>query len=221
MNPDRFDRLSTFQLEGEFVSWIGKPGKTLKYLCMAVGERQLHIKLAKPLRKTLSLESVRGDKAMPRQGDLLQVLVGNKSDRKTGELKLKAYQIEFLSCQIECGEAFNQSQTCLPTTTTSVTSKCQSPKKGKILLCQKSGCLKRGGKKLHQALEETLRALGLQEWVKIEGTSCQKRCKRAPNMVLMPGKAKYGNLGKADLSALLEEHYLTPITSSESLNSQN
>lgn len=213
MNVIQSDRLSTFQLEGEFVSLIGKPGKKLKYLCITVGDSQLHIKLAKPLRKTLTSSFVRGEP--------VQVLVGNKFKKNGVKLKLKAYQIEHLSCQFECGEMPSPSPSCSQTATPSISSNYSSPKKGKILLCQKSGCLKRGGKKLHQALEKTIRDLGLENQVKIQATSCQKRCKKAPNMVLMPGKAKYSKIGEKGLSALLEDHYLTPLDPSETAHSQN
>lgn len=222
MNLCQADRGSMFRLEGEFVSLIGKPGKNLKYLCMTVGDSasatpcsssQLHIRLAKPLRKRLNPTFVKGDR--------LQVLVGNKSKKNSGKLKLKAYQIEPLSCQFTCVEDFKRSQTFPQPSTVSVGAQYPPSKSGKILVCQKSGCLKRGGKKFYHALQDTIRDLGLEGRVKIEGTGCQKRCKKAPNMVLMPGKAKYSQIEKKSISVLLEEHYLTAIAPSESSPYQN
>lgn len=46
-----------------------------------------------------------------------------------------------------------------------------------ILMCQKSDCMKRGGKAVCQALQETLSDRGLQNQVTIKGTGCMKQCK--------------------------------------------
>jgi NADH:ubiquinone oxidoreductase subunit E len=78
---------------------------------------------------------------------------------------------------------------------------------GKILLCRKSSCAKRGGKQLYRALLETLKQLGLQERVTIELTDCQKQCKQAPSLILMPGKVKHAYVNSNNLTSLLKAHY--------------
>ncbi|ELS05187.1 NADH:ubiquinone oxidoreductase 24 kD subunit [Xenococcus sp. PCC 7305] len=80
-------------------------------------------------------------------------------------------------------------------------------KKGKILICRKSSCDKRGGKKLYRALGETLHKLGLKERISIEVTGCQKQCKKAPSLILMPGKVKHADVSPKDLGSLLKTHY--------------
>lgn len=175
------------QLEGEFIGFVKKSGG--KHLRLAVGDRKLKIKLAKELRKGLAVEKLVA-------GDRIRVSLKNKLKAKSGKGKLKAVNLFNTECK--------NSSSRPGTKTTGV-----SHKKGKILICQKSGCLKRGGKKLYQALEKTIRRLGLENQVTIEATSCQKRCKKAPNMVLMPDKAKYGNIESKELGSLLEKHYLT------------
>ena len=81
-------------------------------------------------------------------------------------------------------------------------------KKGKILLCGKSSCSKRGEKQLYRALTATLQKLGLQERVNIELTGCQKQCKKAPSLILMPGKVKQAYVNPHNLALLLTAHYL-------------
>ncbi|HBL10798.1 MAG TPA: hypothetical protein DD379_05225 [Cyanobacteria bacterium UBA11162] len=186
MNLENYHQVSHFQLEGQFVEFICKPSGELKYLRIAIAQYQLQIKLAKELRSTLKMELVPGDR--------IQVWCENKSDGKFGKLKLKAYQIQQVSCNVE----YNSS--VIPASS--------SIKSGKILLCQKSGCRKRGGDKLVHALEQALANLGLKNSITIEKTGCQKRCKMAPNFVLMPGKKKYSQISPHAIAPLLEQHYL-------------
>lgn len=175
-----------FQLEGEFVGFVKKSRR--KHLRLAVGDRQLKIKLAKKLRQGLVVGKLVA-------GDPVRVSLKNKLKAKSGQVKLKAVNL----FNAESRESLPRSGTNTPFV---------SQKKGKILICQKSGCLKRGGKKLYKALEKTLCRLGLENQVTIEATSCQKRCKKAPNMVLMPDKVKYSNIESKELDLLLEKHYL-------------
>ncbi len=181
-----------FQLEGEFIGFVKKSGK--KHLRLAVGDRKLKIKLAKKLRQGLVMGKLAA-------GDRVRVSLENKLKDKSGKVKLKAVNL----FSDEGRGRLNQ--TLDPTPKKKVKPQV-SGKKGKILICQKSGCLKRGGKKLYKALEKTICRLGLENQVIIEATSCQKRCKKAPNMVLMPDKVKYSNIESKELDLLLEKHYL-------------
>jgi len=173
-----------FQVEGEFLGFIGELGAKLKYLRLAVGESQLQVKLAKKLRETICTDLVIGDR--------IQVLVKKKFKGRFSKLNFKAYELNVLNCN-----------GCENTSTTKT-----SPKTGKILLCKKSGCMQRGGKEVYQALKEALLSLGLENQVKIESTSCQKRCKKAPNMVVMPSQTKYSEISPNVISSLLQKHYL-------------
>ncbi|HBB30359.1 MAG TPA: hypothetical protein DDZ80_23570 [Cyanobacteria bacterium UBA8803] len=180
------NQVSSFQLEGQFVGFLGKPGGQLKYLRILVAQQELRIKLAKDLRKTLGQELVLGEQ--------IQVFGEKKFKGNLSEHKLKAYHVNRLDPNSSPNTCLSQ---VLP-----------SPKSGKILLCQKSDCLKRGGKKLYNAVQQALCGLGLEGHIKIEATSCQKRCKQAPNMVLMPGKVKCGQISADAIATLIEEYYL-------------
>lgn len=184
-----------FQLQGQFAGFIYKSNGQSKSLILAVGERKLRIKIDKSLQDTHALNLLPGDWI---------AIIGEQEFKKEKftKLKLKAYEIERLSCDIKCNPeqeidamGKNNGKSC--------------PKKGKILLCNKSDCAKRGGKKLHRVLEKTISNLGLEKHVTIEKTSCQKRCGKAPNMILMPGKCKHSKPNPKSIAELLEEHYLT------------
>ncbi|GAB4544703.1 MAG: hypothetical protein Tsb0014_38720 [Pleurocapsa sp.] len=178
----------TYQIEGEFLGFLPDSGGKLKHIQVQVGERIIPIKLAKELRESLGKKLV--------QGDRLLVYLSQKSSGIGHKLKLKSDRVTVINSQDESLVAEFS------------VSKSKKNKKGKMLLCRKSSCTKRGGKKLYRALVETLEKLGLQDAVTIELTGCQKQCKKAPSLVLMPGKVKHTYVNPNDLAALVEAHYL-------------
>ena len=82
-------------------------------------------------------------------------------------------------------------------------SKAKSPK---ILICQKSGCRKRGGTAVGEMVERSLSELGLSDQVTVKYTGCMDRCKAGPNMVFMPGKAKYTRVEPGAVPDLVRQH---------------
>ena len=169
---------TTHQIQGQFLGFIPKPKNELKYMQLQVGERILAIKLAKDIQKPVAKKVTVGEQ-------LLVSLEPKKSDPKC-QLKLKADHIE----KLDSGESI------------------VTAKKGKILICRKSSCSKKGGKQLYAALAEAIKNLALQDKVSIEFTGCQKQCKQAPSFILMPGNVKYKYVDPNDLPSLLEAHYL-------------
>jgi (2Fe-2S) ferredoxin len=189
-------RLSEFNLEGEFIGFVDQNRRKFKYLQLsliksntiassAVGT--LEIKLPKELRKVLSLSLV--------PGDSIRVTGYSKFNPRKDVVKLKAYDVMPLAlCEKKEIPQLpeNSSVKCLP--------------KAKIMVCQKSGCWKRGGKHLLSKLEKTLGDRGLQEHVKITTTGCMKRCSNAPNCVVQMGKKKYTQVKPDAIASLLEDH---------------
>ena len=182
-----------FQLQGKFVGFIYKSNGQAKSLILAVGERELRIKIDKSLQDTHFLNLLPGDWIS---------ITGEQEFKKEKftKLKLKAYEIDRLSCDVKCNpqeetNAMGKGKACA--------------KKGKILICNKSDCAKRGGKKLYDVLEKTISNLGLEKHVTIQKTGCQKRCGKAPNMILMPGRSKHSKPNPKNIAGLLEEHYIT------------
>lgn len=182
---------STYKLEGEFLGFIFKPKEEHKYIKVQVGEHIIPIKLAKELREPLGKKLVEGDRLLV---FLEQIGLGGVS-----KLKLKTDRVEKLSIGNESlvFESASVSEAISP-------GKNQT---GKILLCYKSSCSRRGGKQLYRALIETLKQLGLQNRVTIELTDCQKQCKQAPSLILMPGKVKHNYVNPLELTSLLKTHY--------------
>lgn len=182
MDNFNYNKASEFQLQGQFLGFASDERGKLKYLRLAIENSELQIKAPKESRTFLY--------RVLQPGDWIEVVGEKKFKLHTGQLKLKAYQVKKLT--------LNSPETILAGKTSSI------PEKAKILVCQKSGCLKRGGKGLCKALEAALCSRNLQDRVSIEHTGCLKRCKEAPNMVLMPGKTRLSGMKPDAIATLLE-----------------
>lgn len=191
---------STYQIEGEFLGFIPKPGNEFKHIQVQVGERVISIKLAKELRETLGQTL--------HQGDRLLIFLEQTGSGLGSKLKLKSDRVEKLGASSESIIIESSTSISSSVSSSAKTAKSKKIKKGKILVCRKSSCSKRGGKQLYRALAETLNQLGLQDQVSIELTGCQKQCKKAPSLILMPGKVKHAYVHPNDLASLLKAHYL-------------
>lgn len=196
-------KLSEFDIEGEFLGFADKHPKKFKYLqfsltkCNAVTALtagNLEIKLPKELRKALSGSLI--------PGAHIRVIGYSKLHTSTGDIKLKAYDVTPLPvCPI------NKSP--LHTTPNP-----ECPKKAKILVCQGSGCRKRGAKELLSKIEKTLQLTKLspqqvaevRDKVKIQSTGCLKKCSKAPNCIVQLGNKKFSQVKPTDIASLIENH---------------
>jgi NADH:ubiquinone oxidoreductase subunit E len=133
-------------------------------------------------------------------GTWLQMLGVKKYDSKTGEVKLKAERVMASRGNGEIEET--SSQVIVDTKNNDV----KPAKKTIILMCQKSDCMKRGGKTLCQALEKELSDRNLSDQVIIKGTGCMKNCKAGPNLV-MPDKTRYTRIDATQIPALVQKHF--------------
>jgi NADH:ubiquinone oxidoreductase subunit E len=116
------------------------------------------------------------------RGTWLQIVGTKKYSSKTGEFRLKAERVM------------------------TAREKITPAKKATILMCQKSDCMKRGGRQLCQALIQQLSDRALDESVTIKATGCMKNCKGAPN-IIMPDKTRYSGVKAVQVSALLDKHF--------------
>ncbi|MEO1068082.1 MAG: (2Fe-2S) ferredoxin domain-containing protein [Cyanobacteria bacterium J06638_6] len=189
-----------FNLEGTFLGFIGGDPRKPKSIVLGVEDEEIAIKLPKELRPSIT-RSVK-------VGDRLRCIGSTQVDFKAGVIKLKAYQVFFLP---PSGPGATVPTIPAVPTETLVSHQPQTanaaPKPAKILVCHKSGCQKRGGRRMVAALEEVLQNYQLQDLVEIRYTGCQKRCSKAPNLTIMPGKHRYDNINPKNLSALVEEHF--------------
>ncbi|MEM7589977.1 MAG: (2Fe-2S) ferredoxin domain-containing protein [Cyanobacteria bacterium P01_A01_bin.83] len=191
---------STYKIEGELISLIPDPGGKLKYIQVQVGERVIPIKLAKELRSTIGNSLVEGDR--------LSIFLEQSGVGRFSQLKLKSDRIEKISTSTSQTTSSTSTAALISSPVSDSTFKKHQTQKGKVLICRKSSCTKRGGKQLYHALAETINHLGLQQQVSIELTDCQKQCKQAPSMTLMPGRVKHAYVHPNDLADLLTAHYL-------------
>ncbi len=176
---------SQFRLVGQLESFVIKKGYKLKYLRMKVEEKEYWLKIPKKLRPEIDINLS--------TGTWLEVTGNREFKPKKGFFQLEASQVKLLANpDIPCAVIVPEPEA------TSV---------GKILVCQKSSCWKRGGQSVCQRLEEELEQQGLDDRVKVKLTGCLKQCKKGPNLVIMPHKARYGQVKPREVEELLTKHF--------------
>ncbi|MGF1523976.1 MAG: (2Fe-2S) ferredoxin domain-containing protein [Leptolyngbyaceae cyanobacterium] len=198
-----------FDLEGIFLDFLEGDARKPKSIMLQVEQEQIAISIPKELRA-----SIRG---YIQPGDRIRCIGRTKVDFKAGTIKLKAYQLFSLQSHPEA----EQSVTIRPDISTSSETShtyvhsflakhsdgLKGPTRSKILVCHKSGCQRQGGRQIAAALEQALQEHGLQDQVEIQYTGCQKRCSKAPSLMIMPGKHRYDRLTPQSISALVKEHF--------------
>ncbi len=194
MGKSHRKEVSEFCLEGRFLDFVIKDGYKLKGLLLGTSEGERYIKLAKHLRHAFDLR-------LP-LGTWLQVVGEKKYDTKTGEVKLKAERV------MACLQEVQTTEEVVPAPVKPIKQNKQekSVKSKNILVCQKSSCMKRGGKKLCQALAASISERGLEDQVSIKGTGCMKKCKAGPNLI-MPDKTRYTKIQAEQVSTLMDKHF--------------
>ncbi|MGF1536131.1 MAG: ferredoxin [Elainellaceae cyanobacterium] len=222
MKPPHADAQS-FTLSGKLVGFV-KDDRKLKGFKVEIGGIEYRVKLAKPLRETLPAKLEKGKPVLAS---------GAVKQKKSGELRLKAEALQvlegepqapFLDLRSEEGSVADQTipgpvvlgalEPKLPALEQPHNGQPETEKvkpQAKILICQKGSCWKkRGGQAVCERLEQRLSDRGLTDVVTIKKTGCMDRCKSGPNLVVMPGKARYGRVGKADIEKIIDQHILKP-----------
>lgn len=184
------EQMSDIQISGQLLGFIFKDGYKLKYLRIKVSEREYWFKVPKSLRQSLD-PSIQ-------VGCFLEIQGMAKLSRKTGKLTLIADFIQVISSETP--------QDTLETSEFSPSPKVA--KKSRILVCQKSDCWKRGGKAICEKLQQELRECGLSETVTLQKTGCLKKCKKGPNVVVLPDKVHYPQFNPEEVPYLVQKHYL-------------
>ncbi|WP_036530781.1 (2Fe-2S) ferredoxin domain-containing protein [Neosynechococcus sphagnicola] len=170
-----------FNFQGQFLGFVSHDG-AWKYMRLRVLSEELQIKIPKAMRLTV------GSSLQP--GESIQVIGISKFDRHAHAPKLKATQLIPLtenSPPIVPVIPTRRASSAPPAAQTQLKVK----PKVKVLLCQKSGCLKRGSKGLYEALDQILCDRNLQHQVTIEPTGCLKCCSSAPNLTIIPVNHRY------------------------------
>jgi (2Fe-2S) ferredoxin len=191
-------RISEFNLVGQLLGFVIKDGYKIKYLRVAISEREYWIKPDKEIRQQLSQTIT--------PGCWVEIQGFSEQSFKTGKVKLRANTVKLANSE--------PTQTLAPPVP-SPSSK-EKASKSSILVCQKSNCWKRGGKEVCQFLEESLRDRGLDDTVQVKLTGCLKQCKAGPNVVMMPDKARYSKVRPHHVTELLDKHFVQDNTSDRS-----
>ncbi len=181
--------VSEFTVVGQLDDSISKSGKGIKYLQLTTEEEEYSIKVAKELRSKLTKHL--------EPGCWLKVTGMRKYELHKGQVKYKAYRVELLAEKL--AENFASD--------TAATSNTAKPK-AKVLFCHKSTCWKKGGKSTCQLLKTELEKRGIADQVEIKTVGCLKQCKKAPNMVIMPDKARYHHVKPQQVPSFIEKHLL-------------
>lgn len=197
MNGYQSPQTSAFSIQGRLVDFFIKDGYKLKGLKIVTTEGQVYVKLAKSLQINFNW-------FVP-PGTPLQLYGERKINRKTGECKFKAQRVT----TVEGTNDVWANSPLIPDFPSALSKQeNDKPKKAKatILVCKKSDCMKRGGKKLCQALETAVSDRGLENQVTIKGTGCMKSCKAGPNLV-MPDKTRYKRIQADQVPQVLDKHF--------------
>ncbi|MGK7948745.1 MAG: (2Fe-2S) ferredoxin domain-containing protein [Xenococcaceae cyanobacterium] len=112
------------------------------------------------------------------------------------------FDLEFFKSTTSENSTILENNTALENSTT-------SEPKGKILLCKKSSCWKRGGKAIYEKITEELQEQGLDDSITVKKTGCMGRCKSAPNLVVLPGKNRYKCFNEEKINTLIDTHFLS------------
>ncbi|MGI0488705.1 (2Fe-2S) ferredoxin domain-containing protein [Pantanalinema rosaneae CENA516] len=178
-------QVSEFRLEGRFLGFAVEDGYKIKWLNLRTADGEHCIKLSKEARASV------GRVLMP--GDWVQVTGEKVVYLDTEEIKFKADRIT--------------TSGVTPSSPAPTSEKATKPAaKATIAMCQKSDCMKRGGKAVCQALAATLSDRGLTDQVTVKGTGCMKQCKAGPNLV-MPNKQRYSRITAKEIPALIDKHF--------------
>lgn len=189
-----FKQVSAFSLEGRFLNFELEDGYKIKRLNLATADGEVCIKLSKEAKA-----SVRG---VLTPGDWIWVFGEQSTNPDTETVKYKAFLIK----QAAPGHTPALATQAPATPTPAAKAKPQAT----ILVCQKSDCMKKGGKAVCQRLQQELSDRGLADQVTIKGVGCMKDCKAGPNLVVMPGKARYSRINASEIPDLIEQHFPAP-----------
>ncbi len=186
--------VTPFHFSGKLTK-ISYQKKKLKYIKLVTEQGKYWLKVPKKLR---------GKIASLNNGCQLEISGTSKQDDKTGKTKYKAQTVALIPQETnQAVKPKTKTVSLLPVFDNQLKSK------AKVLICQKSNCWKRGGKKVYEELESILGDRGLLGQLEIKKTGCLKQCKKAPALVMMPDKARYNRVKPKQVEELVEKHLIS------------
>ncbi|MGI0490293.1 (2Fe-2S) ferredoxin domain-containing protein [Alkalinema pantanalense CENA528] len=211
-----------YRLAGQFLGFWQKQDGEIKGLRLQTPLGEQGLKIGKKLRSQLL--------TVLTPGSWVETICDRRIDFTTGHVILKVDSIESIS--IAWPTQKNGSEPIVETvpantvdintdrdlqvvgmgTVTPLVQAAPPCKKAKILMCQKSDCMKRQGKAVCQALEAALHDRQLTEFVQVKGTGCLKHCKAGPNLVV--DKVRYSKVTPEEVPDLLDKHFVAQLAAS-------
>ena len=183
-----------FHVVGNCLGFILKDGYLPKYLKLEVAGQEYWLKIPKMMRESMV------SKIAIAEGCAVEVWGKQQRKGQWDKLKLELTDLQWV------GQENPNSVLESEKTAKSALSAIKSGK-SRILVCQKSNCWKKGGKQVYDALQTRLRDRNLEDTIQIQLTGCLKECKHAPNLVVMPDKARYHDVSPQGVDALLDKHF--------------
>lgn len=185
--------ISEFIAIGQLQDITIKSDGKIKYLLLSTDQGDYSIKVAKDQPKSLGKKLQLGCK--------LKVKGMLKQKVKRDKAEYKAYSVELLDLPV-VKEISHGDISAVKTSKTSKTKKT----KAKVLICKKSNCWNKGGKEIYKQLVSELKNQGITEQVEIKTTGCLKKCKKAPNMVVLPDKEQYVRVKPKQIPVIVGKH---------------
>lgn len=188
---------SPFTLEGQFLGFLVSKHQQPKGLRLATSDGEREMKVSKLLRSHIDQHLL--------PGDWIQVLGVRVEQPEKNCVKWKVYAVYRLS-----SPQASPPEPLRPQLSSQEPGQPPAQKPSTILYCQKSDCMKRGGRAACAALTAELAERGLDSQVQLKGTGCMKKCKAGPNFTVMPDKTRYTHLTPEQVPGLLDRHFSPP-----------
>ena len=184
--------VSEFVAIGELQDITIKSNGRVKNLVLLSDREYYSIKVAKDQPKKLGERIQLGCK--------LKIRGMLKHNPKKNVLEYKAYAIELLTpAKVEPAKVKANSSKPAKSNKSKKT-------KAKVLICKKNNCWKKGGQSVYQELKSELEKRGIADDVEIKTTGCLKKCKKAPNMIMLPDKEHYVKVKAKQVPNIVEKH---------------
>ncbi len=178
-------RIQRFSLTGRVTDLETADGPYPKVIFVSAQTETYRIKLSKLARKSL--------RQAPGLGDILRIEGEREYQREKARFRYKADLVQILSKHLP------DEPSLLPSPR-NISSPVQL---GKILICQKSNCCRRGGQAVWEHFEQLIQAQGLEEQILLKATGCLGECKRGPALVILPGKSRHTQVTPGQVPQLL------------------
>ncbi len=190
-------------LTGQVLGFVPGKSSPYQYLSLRTAQGDRCLKLSKDLRRSLFLHL--------EPGAWVRILAKEKLE--DGEWQWKAKEVLRITAPEQLTQLPSPAIAVDPLDAAPSPAPQKSRPRAQVLVCQKSGCRKRGSGAVGETLATAIAALPDGAAIALKATGCMDRCKAGPNVVFMPAKARYSHVTPAQIPALVERHLAAPVPS--------